>query len=206
MSPTWEWIPWRWVRMVLSTQVPTTWYRQLELTPCTICTVYPVSGNNSISHPVSKTTLFFQEWPLKIFTEDASLLESIIKACQVLCNTLTYYPRVGINHSPGPEIQYILSKGCKNFRMHYSEVCKSQAHKLENLFDILLITESWLACRHSRAASYAESMAAPWTGSPISSTPLRSALPEPQSSHVLLAPCDLETAISSVRGRRDGGR
>lgn len=63
---------------------------------------------------------------------------------------LTYYPSTGINHKPRPEIQYILLKGCKIFRIHYSEVCKSHRHKLGNLPDILAC--HWIFAGHLAGA------------------------------------------------------
>lgn len=57
-------------------------------------------------------------------------------------------------HSPGPEIQYILLKGCKTFSTCYEEVCQSGRHKLvihliylhasESLLDLLQNVESVL--------------------------------------------------------------
>lgn len=70
------------------------------------------------------------------------------------CDTLTYYPSNGINHNPGLEIQYILSKECKIFRIHYSEVCKSHRHKLGDLLDILAC--HWIFAGHLAGAETAQ--------------------------------------------------
>lgn len=78
-------------------------------------------------------------------------------------------------------------------------------HKLGNLFDIFHVTESLLAIlmlwRLSKAASQAERMVAPWTCLPISSAQVDSGIIEPGLPHFLLVPHDLESTISSARGR-----
>lgn len=119
--------------------------------------VHIVGENNSPSHSQFQRLRYFSRNDLWGFSSRMlALLKSQIKAYQTLCKTLTYYPDIGINHSPGPEIQCILPKGCKVFRMHYSEICKSHGHQLGNLLDMLHVTESLqstlMVWRPSRAA------------------------------------------------------
>lgn len=114
----------------------------------TVCLLSPALREETPLHFTHnfKAYSLFQEWPLRIFTQDVSLLKSIIKACQTLCDSLIYYSSVGINHSPGPKFNISCRKACKIFRIHYSEVCKSHRHKLGNTLDILAC--HWVVAGH----------------------------------------------------------
>lgn len=126
---------------------PTCWSRQLKLT-IFIQYCHIVSGNSSPFHTQIQSLNSFSRNDLwGFFTQDANLLKYIIKVCQILCDSLIYYPRIGINHSPVPKIQYILSKECKIFRIHYSEIWKFHGHKLVKLPDILAFHSfCWVFC------------------------------------------------------------
>lgn len=100
--------------------------------------------------PITNPKFFFLGMTFEDFHPGYMPFQNHNKGLSDQCDSLMYYPSIGINHNPGLEIQYILSKGCKIFRIHYSEVCKSHRHKLGDLLDIL--AGHWIFAGHLAGA------------------------------------------------------